>query len=292
MDIVWWLEVGIRADCLDTKEKPFTCFCGAAFTRRDLLKRHHRITHEENPDSQSTVGLISPNSQEDRETIEQQQQQQNEQQTLENSHPVVQPQQYNVPPAPRPDVAPLPDTAAGVEQWTGSQHEAYLQQSQPIIQPDSGHAALGGHAEVTHDADILEAAQLLLPGYRDPQPPAQPIPYFPEELNHFQEFTHFLDSIGLPAEWLPVTEPLPPVPNTIPSDAPARDQFGPPHRDQPDRSRADSPFRSWLPSVPPGDQSIGSLSDYGIFYLSVSWLEEVRINGLQSRLTKRRIVRH
>ena len=269
----WWIEVIlIWADCLDTKEKPFICFCGAAFTRRDLLKRHHRITHEDNPDSQSSVGLISPNSQEDQETFEQQrqqqQQQQNDQQTPENPQPhPIQPQQYDVP-APRPGMAPLPVTSAGVEQWTGPQHGAYLQQNAPIIQPNSGHPALGGHPEVTHDADILEAAQLLLPGgYREPQPPAQPMSYLPEEFNHFQEFTHFLDSIGLPGEWLPITEPIPPVNNAIPSDAPAKDQFGLPLRDQPDRSRADSPFRSWLPSVPPGDQSIGSISDYGIFLL-------------------------
>ena len=30
---------------LDTKEKPFKCACGSSFTRRDLLKRHHNITH-------------------------------------------------------------------------------------------------------------------------------------------------------------------------------------------------------------------------------------------------------
>ena len=30
---------------LDTNERPFPCFCGLAFTRRDLLKRHERISH-------------------------------------------------------------------------------------------------------------------------------------------------------------------------------------------------------------------------------------------------------
>ncbi|RYP39858.1 hypothetical protein DL767_001977 [Monosporascus sp. MG133] len=36
----------------DTKEKPFICHCGAAFTRRDLLTRHQRITlHQEEPSS-------------------------------------------------------------------------------------------------------------------------------------------------------------------------------------------------------------------------------------------------
>ena len=35
----------------DTKEKPFICRCGAAFTRRDLLTRHQRIAlHEIAPE--------------------------------------------------------------------------------------------------------------------------------------------------------------------------------------------------------------------------------------------------
>jgi hypothetical protein len=41
-------------------------------------------------------------------------------------------------------------------------------------------------------------------------------------------------------------------------------------------SRGDSPFRSWLPSVPRGDQSLGTLSDSGTIYspwlLFCSWL--------------------
>lgn len=260
------------ADCrvrLDTKEKPFTCFCGAAFTRRDLLKRHHRINHEENAESQSTVGLISPNSQEDRDAVEyhQKQQQQQQRQTelhtqpSENLQPVIQPQQYD---------APLPTSSTAVEQWMGPQHTTYLAQNQPMIQPDGSQPALGGPAPVTHDADILEAAQLLLPGgYREPQPQpqTQPLPFFPEELNHFQEFTHFLDSIGLPAEWLPMSDAPPMVPQVVPNDVPqVRDQADQQHRTQMDRSRADSPFRSWLPSVPPGDQSIGTMSDYGMLW--------------------------
>lgn len=31
---------------LDTKEKPYICHCGSAFSRRDLLTRHQRISHE------------------------------------------------------------------------------------------------------------------------------------------------------------------------------------------------------------------------------------------------------
>lgn len=94
---------------------------------------------------------------------------------------------------------------------------------------------------------------------------AQPLPFFPEDFNHFQDFTHFIDSIGLPAEWLPTTEvPPTPIPNVVPnpSDVPTREQPNVSHRNHADKSRGDSPFRSWLPSVPPGDQSLGSVSDY------------------------------
>ncbi|RYP70919.1 hypothetical protein DL771_005169 [Monosporascus sp. 5C6A] len=31
---------------VDTKEKPYICHCGSAFSRRDLLTRHQRISHE------------------------------------------------------------------------------------------------------------------------------------------------------------------------------------------------------------------------------------------------------
>lgn len=97
--------------------------------------------------------------------------------------------------------------------------------------------------------------------------PAQPYPYMPGELNHFQDFTHFLDSIGLPAEWIPLegnasfqNRPHDAVPEAART---SRDEHNSSSRTQAERTRADSPFRSWLPSVPPGDQSLGTVSDYG-----------------------------
>ena len=98
---------------------------------------------------------------------------------------------------------------------------------------------------------------------------AQSLPYITEEFNHFQEFTHFLDSIGLPAEWVPTAVESAQVQSAVPDDVPdvsrvSRDQQGTSRRGQGEGgSRADSPFRSWLPSVPPGDQSLGTISDYG-----------------------------
>lgn len=146
-----------------------------------MLKRHNRISHEEgnaNEEAQH-AGLISPDSQPDPEASEQQKNglqtvedpahQHQQQQQHQQQH---QQQQYDAQLAvPRTNVHALPVTSPAVEQWPTPQHATYLQPSQPMIPTDGGHAALGVHPGVTHDADILEAAQLLLPGgYRDPQP--------------------------------------------------------------------------------------------------------------------------
>ncbi|KAE8349117.1 C2H2 type zinc finger domain protein [Aspergillus coremiiformis] len=235
-----------------TKEKPYVCFCGAAFTRRDLLKRHTRITHENN-------GLISPISQPQREAAEH---------SLAQRTSDAVAHQYNVQvqTAPQTDIPLVPPP---MEQWSRPQHGPYLEQNPSILNARGSGASLDHPAVVTHDADILQAAQLLLPGsFRGTQPPVQPIPYLPEELNHFQEYSHFLDSIGLPSEWVPALRKVPQVQDTVPPGAPdsIRDtreqQQGTSRRGQAERSRADSPFRSWLPSVPPGDQSLGTVSDY------------------------------
>ncbi|KAI2960949.1 transcriptional regulator family: C2H2 zinc finger and Fungal Specific TF [Aspergillus niger] len=241
-----------------TKEKPYICFCGSAFTRRDLLKRHTTIAH------QSTSGLVSPNSQPDHEALDHA----NRAGTSEPT--TVQPHYNNVQPTPRPDVTiPMPPIA---EQWAGPQRGPYIEQDRNTVLNTASSSAgdLGAHAgAVGHDAEILEAAQLLLPGnYRHAPPPAQPIPYLHEELNHFQDFTHFLDSIGLPSEWVPAFGDISQIHNPVSTEQPefnrsAGEQHESSSRSrQSERSRADSPFRSWLPSVPPGDQSFASVSDY------------------------------
>lgn len=97
------------------------------------------------------------------------------------------------------------------------------------------------------------------------------LPYLPEDLNHFQEFTSFLDSIGLPAEWLPSegdAAQLNEIAIEDPQKPPPSSQEQPkPRRGLREESRGDSPFRSWLPSVPRDDQSLGTLSDSGMFCL-------------------------
>ncbi|KAJ5223632.1 hypothetical protein N7468_008174 [Penicillium chermesinum] len=224
-----------------TKEKPFICFCGAAFTRRDLLKRHNRIAHQEgSPDSQPRSAPKSdiPASQ---------------------RAPAPLRQRYDATSRPGGSIPGLPP----IQQWPVPQpeHAAYMQQAQPgpILTAAPTNPTADGHPGM-HDPAMLQAAQLLIPG--DFQAPA---PYLPEDLNHFQEFTHFLDSIGLPAEWLP-NEGEPIQIQEIGLEDVQKDVQPPqeqprPRRNQRDEARGDSPFRSWLPSVPRGDQSLTSVSD-------------------------------
>ncbi|EAW12714.1 C2H2-type zinc finger protein [Aspergillus clavatus NRRL 1] len=238
-----------------TKEKPFICFCGAAFTRRDLLKRHTRILHQDNE-------LASPTSQPGQESKDHAQSTSLQAQKQPEAQPSHEAQSI-----PQTEVA-LP-VSSSIEQWPGSHPEPYLgDDHQSMLHTRGSNAVLDTHPAVVHDADILQAAQLLLPGvYRDAQPLAQPLTCLPEELNHFQDFTHFLDSIGLPAEWVPTLAETPNVHSAVPADVPdpgglAREQQNSSRRTQMGGSRDDSPFRSWLPSVPPGDASLGTISDH------------------------------
>ncbi|KAJ5562904.1 hypothetical protein N7535_002649 [Penicillium sp. DV-2018c] len=230
-----------------TKEKPFVCFCGAAFTRTDLLKRHTRISHQD--------GLTSPSAPAPAAKADLQ----------PTHHHATIPPQYDTPDRPVP-VGPLAGSSA-VHQWTGTQSTPYLDHNHNAgMLPAASTAAPGSvvdpHTGMVHDADMLQAAQLLLPG--DYRATAQPMPYLSEDLNHFQEFSHFLDSIGLPGEWLPSEGETSQTQEMNLEDArEGRPTHGYHERTRRggDGSRGDSPFRSWLPSVPKDDQSLGTLSD-------------------------------
>ncbi|KAL4877945.1 fungal-specific transcription factor domain-containing protein [Aspergillus karnatakaensis] len=80
----------------------------------------------------------------------------------------------------------------------------------------------------------------------------------PDELYPFDEFTNFLDLIGMPPEWAPVgfeiasdsAEDSSRILNHAESDTLVEDT-----------TREDSPFQAWLPSVPPNEQSINSFNE-------------------------------
>ncbi|OQE24903.1 hypothetical protein PENFLA_c009G08790 [Penicillium flavigenum] len=230
-----------------TKEKPFICFCGAAFTRRDLLKRHTRISHQD--------GLTSPTPPEP--TIKP---------DLPPTHHHASIPQYDTPTRSVP-VESLAGSSA-VHQWAGAQNTHYLEPNHnagmlPAATAGAPNPAIDPHTGMVHDPDMLQAAQLLLPG--DYRPTGQPMPYLPEDLNHFQEFTHFLDSIGLPGEWVPSEGETSQTQDVSLEDVKETGRQTQEHYERSRRSgegsRGDSPFRSWLPSVPRGDQSLGTLSD-------------------------------
>ncbi|OJJ03230.1 hypothetical protein ASPVEDRAFT_718732 [Aspergillus versicolor CBS 583.65] len=245
-----------------TKEKPYTCFCGAAFSRRDLLKRHMGITgHEDSnpPNAKNT----SPKSQHrtDHDT----------KQRIRRASTTVRPRRTSSiqDPAQQDTVPPSPEDAE-VPQWPMHQGTYMKQQDNGLLDSTIN--------EATHDPEILEAAQLLLPNgiphsfaNHPSYSTAQSTPtttYYPEETHHFEDFTNFLDSIGLPVDWPPgSSEANSNHNNQLPTEV-AEPGLHPLFRERErERSRGNSPFRSWLPGVTPGDhQSYGMLSDYGNFH--------------------------
>ncbi|KAL2820489.1 hypothetical protein BDW59DRAFT_174519 [Aspergillus cavernicola] len=238
-----------------TKEKPYTCFCGAAFSRRDLLKRHMGITGHEDTNPPNTKSS-SPKSRSrlDHDDARQRTRRTSTHARQYHAAPVSEPPQDTVPPS--------PEEAPEAAQWT-MQQSTYAGRDHGILDTTTN--------EDIHDPEVLEAAQLLLPGglstsYTAAQASPPTLSYYPEDLNHFEEFTHyFLDSIGLPLEWVPGSEVHNSNTNTFPTDIPEQ-YLHPSFREQRERSRATSPFRSWLPSAPQVDQSYGMVSDYGNIY--------------------------
>ncbi|KAJ5795128.1 hypothetical protein N7457_001727 [Penicillium paradoxum] len=229
-----------------TKEKPFICFCGAAFTRRDLLKRHTRISHQDGVTSPSVPS--EPTTKTDFPPVH---------------HHAAIPPQYDTPARSLPG-DPLQDHRS----CTNGLGHRLLQARRWIL------------VRVWYMMRIcFKLPSFFFRGIIEPQvsivqmlkfipsntPCAQPMPYLPEDLNHFQEFTHFLDSIGLPGEWLPSEGETSQTNEANFEDARETGRPTHEHHERPRRggegSRGDSPFRSWLPSVPRGDQSLATLSD-------------------------------
>jgi hypothetical protein len=76
---------------------------------------------------------------------------------------------HDAQPMPRAEV-PLPVTPT-IGQWPGAHPASYLAGEQNMLHARGDNTGLETHPVVAHDADILQAAQLLLPGaYRDNQP--------------------------------------------------------------------------------------------------------------------------
>ena len=133
----------------DTKEKPFICFCGAAFARRDLLKRHTRISHENEviPSNNEAVAKSAASSQ-------------------------PSPASIGYDASTRP-VGSMPASAA--MQWPVPHSESVPPYLAPIHPPGmmiSAGTSTANSADAqpgVHDPAMLQAAQLLVPtGYHPP----------------------------------------------------------------------------------------------------------------------------
>ncbi|KAL4773593.1 hypothetical protein BDW60DRAFT_183875 [Aspergillus nidulans var. acristatus] len=244
-----------------TKEKPYTCLCGAAFSRRDLLKRHMGITgHEDvNPPNKST----SPKSQHRTDHDA-------KQRIRRASTTTVRSRRESVPNAASQDPSSVPPSPVDAEavHWTMHQNTSYVKDENGYPEPAS---------EGTHDPEILEAAQLLLPGGASHGIPNYTPPttssYLPEEPHHYEEFTNFLDSLNLPLEWGPGHHEAHSSQNNNSSltaevaEPGLHPLFRERERDISDRTRADSPFgRSWFHSDHYQSSYAGMVSEYGNYY--------------------------
>ncbi|RDW87883.1 hypothetical protein BP5796_03577 [Coleophoma crateriformis] len=234
----------------DTREKPFACHCGQAFTRRDLLRRHERISHA---DSQvSSNPAASEREAESHEHFDPARPG-NSSQTQPGDASYISLQSS---PARAPSVN-VTSNPPDIDNWSALQPETNFNSSR-ISQSTRIPAPAG---------DVMsrqqQPSQLMFP------PEYQEIPsqlsYFPVEFNHFEDFTNFLDGIGLPAEWTPLAEDQWDEPN--PAGTKDADET-PTSRDRhissrEEDARPDTPFRSWLPSAPPGDQSLDTIEYCG-----------------------------
>lgn len=112
--------------------------------------------------------------------------------------------------------------------------------------------------ELVESVEFRQPSQLWPPGRPDVGEPS--FDFF-DDPSHFQEFENFLDSIGLGAGWTP-----PDLIHQVETSRTleANNERGQPSHLIPNESRSDSPFGSWLPSVPQDDQILASIADKGM----------------------------
>ncbi|KAI6779349.1 uncharacterized protein J7T54_000447 [Emericellopsis cladophorae] len=242
-----------------TKEKPFLCHCGAAFARRDLLTRHFRVAdHGEQPtpsDKSSGRGTQEPNVHMDvRPGLDRHDTGEADiaaavslsglsgdpwhaqqgppapppQHEINTGLPHQGLQEQGIPPPPSlhsQQSGPLP-------------HE--VPQPQPIAQQP-----MPGPLDDQRRNGFMDTGQFV-PGVLSPQLFDGSVDFDP----HFREFANFLDGVGLPTEWSPYfNNPESTIDPGLKEDGgeAASPKSGP-------RTRAGTPFSSWLPSAPTGNR--------------------------------------
>ncbi|KAI6370603.1 hypothetical protein MCOR25_004147 [Pyricularia grisea] len=241
-----------------TKEKPFICICGAAFTRRDLLTRHQRITlhqGEAGPDGDGQAEATSP-------------------------------PEGNVTSASRnvgsvsglgPDMnPPHPDLAAAislsglsVEGWPQPMQVPVQHQQAPLYHLPDQHTAPQANGFVTSDPGFVQNG-FLASEYMATEGDGLGVDV------QFRDFAHFLDGMGLPAEWSPYFQTggsgVDGEGEDVDDDMEAESCQSPdneqttvmtgqvPARPDP-RSGARTPFTTWLPSAPAANRVTATLQE-------------------------------
>ncbi|KAL4734541.1 hypothetical protein BDV11DRAFT_212704 [Aspergillus similis] len=263
-----------------TKEKPFSCdICSKSFARSDLLVRHERLVHpaeaaanRENRNhshtnhevSQTQTSIVQPSHHESR-MLE-----------LVDAIPL---QTQPVPPAPEVQVQPPPivETTHFNPSWGYDLN---------LLSHAASHVALEGQQE------SLESLRKPSQNIPAPPPPPPPLSHIPErgitdnygvepsildltELGDpVQDFTVFLESVGLSSDWdsgifSSVEEPLLPTSLSMDSKPAAREssRLGTDLMGDP-RSAADEPpsfsnFGSRLPSLQPEAHDVDDRLGFG-----------------------------
>lgn len=144
-----------------------------------------------------------------------------------------------------------------VDPWAGQQQQEHpMHASMPPMPPGMAPAMHPPPLEHHQSNGFVDTrtynAGLLTPQFFDPGVDFDP---------HFREFANFLDGVGLPTEWSPYFNGPEKEGNTIdPELNEDQEEPGSPRSGQ--RTRAGTPFSSWLPSAPQGNK-ISNISEHG-----------------------------
>ncbi|KAI4726717.1 amidase signature enzyme [Aureobasidium sp. EXF-10728] len=216
-----------------TKEKPFSCNCGASFGRRDLLTRHQRVSGHDPGDA------------------------------LHAGTPVAIEALPN-PPSLHGEDSQSNDTIH-VAAITPSMQDPSRKNSQPRTETtlQAAFAPEVEHPQSAMQPRFYDAASLPtpLPGVNDivnPSDAASSLDLSSIDPDmHFRDFASFLDGVGLCVDWSPILERL-----EEPTEAATVKEFLRPTPSSIDvRTRAGSPFSSWLPSAPTRDRTTDTVCD-------------------------------
>jgi hypothetical protein len=242
---------------IDTKEKPFLCKCGAAFTRRDLLTRHYRLSKHDD-DSVSNVVVTSTESDFDRTAAA-------ESLSCLSGVPV---QQW-------PAVQPVDNVFGDLDHrhvHDGASRDAYHQ------------SLLGPQMFSQGSSTSLNSPHYLQPRMKSESSDVLTNDSIGDDLagfDQFREFADFLDGIGLPAEWSPYFNPPEEfVDPELRNGEASNGGSGP-------GTRPGTPFSSWLPSAPAGNRITGPVSTESEF--PALCLEYISLTYIRSKSSGNRI---